>query len=225
MLNLFKLELRRNNLIPYIIASAIVFACVATISLFVAYDKSDPQTYNSLINLVSMLTMISFAVVSSVMYSKFLISEYHGEARSLLFSYPIKRSKILIAKVALILIFTVFAVLICNSITFLILNYTKNINQVIVDELTTETLFMMIRYTVLAAAASGVFGFISFLIGFWMKSIPAAIITAVIIGAALNSVLGMATQQMIIVGLCLFIAIGAILIFALIKKVNKMEVD
>jgi len=225
MVNLLKLEIRRNRLTPYIIASIIVFAGIAAIMLVVAFDESDPATYASLINLTSILTMISFAVVSSVMYAKFLIGEYHGEARVLLFSYPVKRSKILIAKVSLVFGFTVLAALLSNAFTLVILYFTESMNNVIDDHFTAEALFMMIRYTLLAATASGIFGFIAFLIGFWMKSVPAAIVSSVIIGAALNSVIGMATQQTIIIGLCGFLVIGLILIFVLIKRVNNLEVD
>jgi len=225
MANLLKLEIRRDRLTSYIIASIIVFAGIAAIVLVAAFDESDLATYASLINLTSILTMISFAIVSSVMYAKFLIGEYHGEARILLFSYPVKRSKILITKVSLVFGFTVLATMLSNAFTFVILYYTESMNNVIQDHFTTEALFMMIRYTLLATTASGIFGFIAFLIGFWMKSVPAAIVSAVIIGTALNSVVGMATPQTIIIGFLGFVAIGFILMLVLIRRVNNLEVD
>jgi len=225
MANLLKLEIRRNRLTPYIIASIIVFAGIAALMLVAAFDESDPATYASLIYLTSILTVISFAIVSSVMYAKFLIGEYHGEARTLLFSYPVKRSRILIAKVSLVFGFTVLATMLSNALAFVILYFTESMNNVIQDHFTTEALFMMIRYTLLAATASSIFGFIAFMIGFRMKSVPAAIVSAVIIGAALNDVIRMAAQQTIIIGFCGFVAIGIILMFVLIKRVNNLEVD
>ena len=90
-----KLEIKRNNLKPYITAVVIMFfVIIGMLYLFAAIPKMDPtesdldmfKSYDSITTLTCLLDMVCFAILSSVMYAKFVVEDYAGKRALLLFS-------------------------------------------------------------------------------------------------------------------------------------------
>lgn len=104
MNKLISLEVKRNRLRPYHIAVLIGgFTLLAFHYFMAAIPLIDPteadiamfSSYDFLINLNHLVSMAIFGILGAVMGTRFVIAEYSGAKAILLFSYPIRRKKMM----------------------------------------------------------------------------------------------------------------------------------
>lgn len=235
MLKLIKLEVRRNNVRTYVIASSIItIVMLAFLYLFAYAPKLDPNDkdlgiflgYNNLIPLFGVLNMAAFCVLSAVMYSKFIIEDYSGKRPVLLFSYPVSRRKILFSKLSVVSLFTIFSMIISNLIIFLIFGITDEIMHLVSGSITSDNILQAIEVTFFMALIAASIGIISTGIGFIKKSIPTTIVSAVLMASLMSNIVVNTTANMNAMYLFgLFMIFVAIFFsISLIRKVNLMEV-
>ncbi|GAE28727.1 ABC transporter permease [Alkalihalobacillus hemicellulosilyticus] len=150
MINLMRLEVRKNKIRTFIIASILIsIAMLGFIYLF-AYaphiEPNDPDLmifagYRNIVALYGVVCMTAFSILASVMYSRFMIDEYTGKRLILTFSYPINRKKIVIVKLLVVSLFTIVSMVLCNLIVFTIFGVTELIHPLVEETLTLEYLF------------------------------------------------------------------------------------
>ena len=233
MLKLIKLEFKRNNLKSYLYGVLGIFIFTILIGiLFSAIPKIEKGTSasqifmdkNMLIMMITVISMSGFAILSAVMYTKFIVDEYTTKKNILLFTYPQKRSSIFMAKFIFISAFTLIMMIISNVFSILLIGVIGKITGIM------NTYFKDIVNIVLISV---IFGFIANLIsvislkiGFWKKSIIVTIITSVILVAPFgNSIMLFKNNliDIIIPLLAILTLINIILVGGLLKKINKME--
>lgn len=239
MLYLMKLELRRSNIKIYIMAAAITsIIMLGFLYLFAYAPHMDPDpelqifaNYHSIIILFSMLSMAVFATLSAVMYTGFIIEEYKGKRAILLFSYPVNREKILLAKLAVVFLFTIVAMTMCNMLAFGIFRISESISPFVAGTLSMHDMLRALRVTfVLALTAAGV-GIVAASIGFIKKSVPATIISAVLLSSLLCNIMFNFTGDInrsdaaSIVFMGITVLAGGVVTSMLMKKVKHMEVE
>lgn len=236
MLKLIKLELRRNNLKPYIITSICIFiftvgfCFLITIATKVMPEDLDmlemTSSFNSLIPMFTTMSLAFFAILSAVMHAKFSVEEYTGKKSILLFSYPQKRSQILRAKCTFIFLFISIIMIISNVTAISLFGLASNSFGIIPDTFHMGTFIELLKYTAITSLVASVIGLISLRIGFARKSIIATIITGVLLVSPFGNVASFFSESMlsilIISGLVLII-ISVLLFLNLLSKVNKME--
>lgn len=115
MLKLIKLEWKKNHVGTYI-RNAVLLAGILCLFLFAtAYlgiandpDMGVPDAAPGMGNMsasIELLTSMSFLIFTSAMLSSFIVSAYQNKTMNLMFSYPIKRQKILISQMLAVWIF------------------------------------------------------------------------------------------------------------------------
>ncbi len=193
-----KLELRRNNIKTYVTASIVI--CIGIIGLLyvLAYAPheipDDPEvleffgTYSNLFTMVLTLSMMAFTILSSVMQSRFVIEEYKEKRAVLLFSYPVSRTKILCAKLAVVFLFTAAAMIVTNLLAFGIFSVSESLVPLVSGGLSMQIVLDSIRLSaVLAVAAAGI-GSVSAGIGFFAnRSVPATIVSSMVLAALISN--------------------------------------
>ena len=111
MRNLIALELKRNRLRPYHIATLICGVTMLGFQYLMAaipyMDPTEPDAelfsqYPFLMGITCLVCMAIFLILSAVMASRFVVEEYSGKRAILLLSYPISRKKVLCAKLMLV---------------------------------------------------------------------------------------------------------------------------
>lgn len=247
MLNLMKLELKRNNIRTYLVSSAVSCAVLLGFIYFVAYTAQLGDTeefrnagiafrsYTNIFRLVGIISLVVFGTMSAVMYSRFIIGEYTGKRAALVFSYPVSRSKVLLAKLLLVFAFTSASMIICTSIPYVVFYITESVSPIVVQDVLTISLvtdaLKMLGVSVLALGGVGI---VSMRLGFIKKSVPTAMISAILLSAFYGNTLSAlygstATSE---TGVLSSLIIGGIGLFATIfvmvelsNKVNKMEVE
>ncbi len=236
MNNLMKLELKRNKTRTYLIATIISFFVVTGFTYLMAYapqlSPEDPSLllFRSYENIISMATFISmgiFSVLSAVMYSRFVIEEYAGKRTTLLFSYPVSRKRVLLAKIAVVTLFTIVAMIACSLLSLGIFALTELLFPMVENAFTVTVFLGAAKGVVIMAVIAATLGLIATGIGFIKKSVPTTIVSAVIMVSVLSNIVSGALTN---VGF-LFILTGisasaAILVgVILMGKVNHMEVE
>ncbi len=130
MLKLIRLEMVKNNAAKYALYAVLSVVLVTPFLLLIdfswGFEETDVIAGNapSITLLVEMVTGIVFIVMSGVMHAAFTVNAYKNKTIDLMFSYPIKRKKILLSKIFAVLIFTFFALLIAQGIVYAAIHIT-----------------------------------------------------------------------------------------------------
>ncbi len=230
MIKLIKLELRKNNLKPYLFGILGIFFAITSMGiLFSAIPTLDPSSQefsnpSMIITLVSIISMSAFAILASIMHSKFVVEEYTGKKNVLLFTYPQKRSSILFAKVVFIFIFIFVMMFTLNMLALLSIGILSNAAGLLSQPF--RDIGLMLKYSLIFPLVANFIGLIALRIGFYKKSIIVPIVVSTILTAPFgNAVMLLGTNSFIaflIVGTILLL-ISIFLFIGLLKKVNRME--
>lgn len=235
MNKLIKLERKCSSLRPYhmsVILSMVIITALMYLLVFI--PKLDPSEANSelftsyynLAGIANLLLMVDFTILSAVMSAKFIIEDYTGKRKALLFSYPVPRQKVLGAKMCLIFLYTAGAMFLCGTAVFGIFFLTESVAGICPDRLSLQTIIYCFFSLALYSLLAGVWGVIALWIGFGRQSVTAAIVAAVILSlvmcqfmsAVMNSLTGLLV-------LLLSGIIGAVTAWMNLKnKIVNMEV-
>ena len=171
-----------------------------------------------------MFNMFVFAVLGSVMYSKFIVEDYMDNKLILLFSYPIPRKKVLLSKIMLIGGFVILAMilsLLFNFVTFISLDYfLKWMN----DSFSMAFFVELIEKSILMTISAFCVSFFACALGFIKKSVPTTIVSAMILSSMLSNSGVSNNKSLIYIFAIILICLTVGSFVYLLNKVQKMEV-
>ncbi len=232
-MNLIKLELKKNNLKPYLLSVIGIFFIVIVMGLLFCavpvLEPNDPASQefsdpNMVITMVSIISMSAFSVLASVMHAKFVVEEYTGRKNVLLFTYPQKRSRILLAKFTLIFVFVFAMMFLVNMLACIIVGFLGSVTGL--NEALLTDISLMIRLTLIFAFVANFIGLISLRLGFYKKSIIVPIVTSTILVSPFGNAVMLLGTNANIAFLCasgVLLLVSMFLFLGLLKKVNRME--
>jgi ABC-type transport system involved in multi-copper enzyme maturation permease subunit len=200
MWQLIKLEWGKNKISKYILGAFIVIFLLglfmfAQCYLGIANDSSTgvPDSAPGMETMapqIELFTNLSFLVFTAVMMSSFIITPYKNKTMNLMFSYPIKREKILISQMLSVWLFCFAALLIGKLLIYSTLTVFNGILLASFSlgyNMAQESFYIQI---VLKSIVTITLGFIALFIGKLMKSSRAAIITAFLLFVVMNGTVG-----------------------------------
>lgn len=128
MLKLIKLEWKKNRIGRYV-RSAVILAAVLCLFIFaLAYlgIADDPNTgmpdaapgNEGISASIELFVGSSFLVLTGVMLSSFIVSSYKNKTMNLMFSYPIRRQKILASQMLAVWIFNFSALVLSKLVIY-----------------------------------------------------------------------------------------------------------
>lgn len=128
MLKLIKLEWKKNNIGKYV-RSAVILAGILCLFMFaLAYlgIANDPDTgipdaapgNNTISSPIELFTSMTYLVFTSVMLSSFIVSAYQDKTMNLMFSYPVRRQKIIVSQMLAVWIFSFAALVITKLLLY-----------------------------------------------------------------------------------------------------------
>lgn len=185
MLKLIRLEWGKNQIGKYLRNSAILTTVLLTLIILMASeletDTSVPMYGKSMVNAsVELFTHLSYIVFSGVMLSAFIVSTYEKKTIDLMFSYPIRRQKILLSKIIAVWSFNFFALILSKFLIYSTLLLTKSFTNISAASIQIGELSFCADIIFSSAVMISI-SCISLLIGLKMKSAKAAIVTSVIV--------------------------------------------
>lgn len=188
MLKLIKLEWKKNNIGKYI-RNAAILAVILYLFLFsfaflgIANDPDtgvpDTAPGNETISpSIELFTSMSFLVFTGVMLASFIVSAYKNKTMNLMFSYPIKRQKILISQMLAVWIFNFIALVLTKLVIYggILANSRFLESAFPIDfDMTGPGFYIQL---IVKAMVIVTMGFIALFVGMAMKSSKATIITS-----------------------------------------------
>lgn len=185
MFKLIKLEWKKNNIGKYVRNAAVTTAVLLLFLLMAAGELEREETVQAygksmLDTSVGLFVHMAYIIFTGVMIAAYIVGAYEKKTINLMFSYPIKRAKIILAKVCAVWIFNFAAMVISKAVIYTVLLATKSFTGISAAGLLVgEPLFWL--DAVLSSAAMVSISFIALPIGLKMKSSKAAIVASVII--------------------------------------------
>lgn len=235
MRNLIALELKRNRLRPYHLATLISGVTMLGFQYLMAaiphMDPTEPDAelfsqYPFLVGITWLVCMAIFTILSAVMASRFVVEEYSGKRAILLLSYPISRKTVLCAKLVLVFAYTVSAMLLCGAVIQAVFFLTESLFPLCSDQLTIRVVLQSLGFLLCCAILSGLLGVVSLWFGFRKKSVSMTIVASVILVTIVCQIISVALAFLPIMGIVFGVTgIFAILaIQSLLRQVKNMEV-
>lgn len=235
MRNLIALELKRNRLRPYHIATLICELTMLGFQYLMAaipyMDPTEPDAelfsqYPFLMGITCLVCMAIFSILSAVMASRFVVEEYGGKRAILLLSYPISRKKVLRTKLMLVFLYTVGAMLLCGAVIQTVFFLTELLFPICSDHLTIKVILQSLGFLLCCSVLAGLMGVIALWFGFRKKSVPVTIVASVILATLVCQVISAAIQYIPILWIVIGIAAicSMIAVLDLFRQVERMEV-
>ncbi len=197
MLKLIKLEWKKNRIFKYIRNAAITTAVLLLFLLMAAGELETVETVQSygksmLDTSVGLFVHMAYIVFTGVMIAVYIVGAYEKKTINLMFSYPIKRSKIILSKICAVWLFNFTAMVLSKAVIYLVLIATKSVTGISAAGISVgEPSFW--ADAVLSAAAMVSISFIALPVGLKMRSSKAAIVASVIIVCFTQGGIGSAT--------------------------------
>lgn len=192
MLNLMKLELKKNKMGWYFKGVVIANLSIIILLCLLPYLEGTEGELaftgvSEALSVIGTFVRVTFVIFAAVLFSKLIIDEYKKNTISVLFTYPIPRKKIILAKILLITGITFVVIIVSNVIVsgiFIVVNNYANLvpNDLSSDWLTTA----LINNVVQSLAATGM-SLICLYFGMRKKSVPTTIVSSLIIVSLVNS--------------------------------------
>ena len=230
LLKLLRLEWKKNSMSSYfkslIICIIGIFAAVALMAVG-SGDEKMFLDYTDFMALTNILISIVFIIFASVILSRLVIDEYKNKTVQLLFTYPLKRKKIIFAKLSLVFGFCFFSIIIATfmmNIAVYFLNPMMNLFEAPVE---IQEMVATIPSTFINAFMMAGVSLIPLYFGMRKKSTASAITSAVLIGFFINATVSngdtsASLSQFIIVPIIMCL-IGLIIGYLSYYKVDKVD--
>lgn len=235
MRKLIALELKRNRLRPYHIATLIYGLTMLGFQYLMAaipyMDPTEPDAelfsqYPFLMGITCLVCMAIFSILSAVMASRFVVEEYSRKRAILLLSYPISRKKVLCAKLVLVFAYTVGAMLLCGAVIQAVFFLTESLFPLCFDQLTINMFLQSLGFLLSCSILAGLLGVVSLWFGFRKKSVSMTIVASVVLAALVCQVIAAALAFLPMMGAALGVTgiLAALAIKNLLRQINNMEV-
>lgn len=230
MLKLIKLEIKKFKLAGYL--KTVMFInlgiMIALCGIYFA-EKSEGittlGTYKESFEMIGVLVRAAFIVFASVLISKLIIDEYRNNTISILFTYPINRKKIMLAKILLIAGFTFVNILLSSVfIGFMFFLADLGLNFV-PEQLTSGTLTESIIQMPLTAFAAAGMGLIPLYFGMIKKSVPVTIVTSILLISLTNTTVDDFTLSKILAIPIVLGLIGVLVAYFSVRNIDHVDID
>lgn len=187
MMKLIKLEWQKNHIGTYI-RNAVILAAALCLFLFalaflgIAEDPDGTLDAAEGMNVISapveLFTSMSFLIFTCVMLASFIVSAYRNKTMNLMFSYPIKRQKILAAQMIAVCLFNFAALALSKLLIYGCIHMgSKSMQSSFLVDFHMGGLSFYIQL-LLKSAVTVSMSFIALFVGMTMKSSKATIITS-----------------------------------------------
>jgi ABC-type transport system involved in multi-copper enzyme maturation permease subunit len=192
VLKLIKLEMKKVKMGAYIRSALIAnLAIVAIILLMIFASKNEGEVHFSKFDfiffMVESMIKATFQIFSAVLLTKFVIEEFKSNTITVLFMYPTNRKKLMSAKLIIVALFTFIATVLSGIFINFVLLMINNFYSFSADKLTTTILVNNLITIIVTGVTSAGIGLIPLYFGMRKKSVPATIVSAIIMVSILNS--------------------------------------
>ncbi|CAG9611496.1 hypothetical protein BACCIP111899_00666 [Bacillus rhizoplanae] len=228
MLQLMKLEMKKFKFGWYVkgalIANIIITALFISMNYIQEVEKDVIMTNSEeAFLLIGAMVRATFIVFAAVLLAQLVIEEYKNKTIMLMFSYPIKRKKIIASKLAIIAILTFITIWLSNIVitgaVFLLQGYFSFISYSITFTEWMQQAITMIPFAVAAAGTS----LIPLYFGMRKHSVPITIVSSLLVVSFACSYNPAFSVVTIIPIQLVLAAVGIIIAYLAIRDIEKED--
>jgi ABC-type transport system involved in multi-copper enzyme maturation permease subunit len=230
VLKLINLEIKKFKLFHYL--KGVAFAnlgFIGLLSLIYFLEKNDGnvpfKSYDMSFTIIGTMVRATFIIFASVLIVKLIIDEYKTKSIEVMFTYPISRKKIMIAKLSIVMLFTFSTVLLSSLFIGGLFYFADSVVQFVPEELTREALNDQLISMFLGSLATAGLSLIPLFFGLRKKSVPATIVSSILLVALTNSASNDFTLFSIIAIPLSLAAVGILIAFLSIRNIEKVDVS
>lgn len=230
MRKLISLEIKKFKLFCYLRGVAIAnLVIMGVLCLIYFADKSEGtlmySNYEMAFSMFNNIIRPTFTIFAAVLISRIIIDEYKSNSISLMFMYPINRKKIMVAKLTIVACFTFFTIILSNlligSVFYLLDSYLHFVPKALTAEVLKSSLFSM---TLEAIASVGI-ALIPLYFGMRKKSVPATIVSAIILVSLTSSSSGNVNLFSYIAIPISLAVIGCLIAYFSFRNIEKVDIN
>lgn len=229
MWKLIKLEWKKNCMGKMIRNAAIMTAGVLFFILMTAgvagADMAEQGFFNkSFINAsVELYAHMSYMIFTGVLLAGFVVSDYNKGTIRLLFSYPIKRKKLMLAKIFAVWIFSFTALTVSKLLMYGAVLATRSLTHIPASDIPYGNWLFWVEMFLGGAAMISI-SFISLLIGMKMHSSKATVVASIVIICFTQGNIGEFTLVNSVPFYLVLFVLAIVSVFLAIYHVEKKDV-
>lgn len=229
MWKLIKLEWKKNCMGKMIRNAAIMTAGVLFFILMTAgvagADMAEQGFFNkSFINAsVELYAHMSYMIFTGVLLAGFVVSDYNEGTIRLLFSYPIKRKKLMLAKIFAVWIFSFTALTVSKLLMYGAVLATRSLTHIPASDIPYGNWLFWVEMFLGGAAMISI-SFISLLIGMKMRSSKATVVASIVIICFTQGNIGEFTLVNSVPFYLVLFVLAIVSVFLAIYHVEKKDV-
>ncbi|AMO31349.1 ABC transporter permease [Lysinibacillus sp. fkY74-1] len=229
MLNLMRLEMKKYHLSSYfksaMFANIIILGFMFMI-LFISKIEEEVgiENYEMALSVIDSFVRAVFIIFAATLIAKLIIGEYKFKTITLAFMYPVSRKKLIAAKLAIVMIFTFSVIIISNVLITTIFCIVSDKFDLIPDVLSNTLIMQHIPSVFMNAIAASGIALIPLYFGMRKYSIPATIISAILIVSVTSSNTGNFTLNDIIIIPISLAILGVSIAYLAIRNIEKVDV-
>lgn len=138
-------------------------------------------SYEDSFILIDTFARAVFIIFSGALISKLIISEYRDKTMNVMFTYPIKRHKIIAAKLMLIFLFTFAMIMLTDAVMGVLLLTANHLYDFITEPLSTAVLWKMIVKYIISAFSASAMALIPLFFGMRKHSVTATMVASILL--------------------------------------------
>lgn len=226
MLNLIRLELKKIRISNYLISGLLtsLFLYVMICAIFIIENVFD-GSYIEIFSIIESLSTFVFTIIAAFFFSNIVIGEYEKKTINVLYTYPISRKKIMLAKIILVCSFTFIMNFAMISIMYAGVYILQDFFPLFNSHISMSLILNKIIEIIIPAFCSALLTLIPLYFGLKKKSRSLTIGLSFLVCGVLNSNnngFSLASIRMIPIAIALVAVI--ITYFAIIKKVEVEDI-
>lgn len=186
MLKLIKLEWKKGNIVRHLYC-VVIMTVVLLIFLIATAGTAGADTTSmglyerSIINAaVELYTNMAFMVFTGIMLASFIVGEYESGTICLMFSYPIKRKKILLSKIFAVWIFSFSALILSKLFIYAVLLASRSLIDISAEDIPFSSIMFWLDMLLSSVVMISI-SYIALLIGLKMNSSKSTVVAAMLI--------------------------------------------
>lgn len=233
-MTLLKLEMKKNNLKPYILtANVIPFISLMFIYFLIGIGLLNPDEmasnpelgdFSFLMQLSFLINVAGFILLATAMLSKIVLESYTDNNVFLTFSYPISKSKMFYNKLLLCLGFcgvgVFFGIFTTNSLFYLL----ESMMKVLPNGTSGYDFYGQLANLMTAVILVISISLISLRIGWQKKSIALTVAMGIILYSLPSNLMAVSSPLLMTILSITLLLLAVVLMMNLSQKINSMEV-
>lgn len=228
MFKLIRLEWKKNNVWKYIRNAVIVVAFIIPLILGTARELEGDEVMasygQSMMNLgIEIFMNMCFIVFTGVMLSSFIVSAYENKTMSLMFSYPIRRWKVMVSKMLAVWIFNFIAMAAGKLLVCAVVVLTREYTHITAESIRFDQASLYLQILINSALMVSV-SFLALPVGLAARSSKAAIVASVVIVCFTQGQIGEFTLSGNLDFYILLIALAAVSVFLSLWRIEMRDV-